>query len=173
LTVVGPSAATDALLFELAGSRIALVAKHVIEVVRAVEIEPLPYAPAVVSGVINARGVLLPVIDMRRRLGLQTKALSPDDHFIIADCGPRQVALHVDRALDLLAIDAPALRPLAENTASPYVAGALAVEDGVLLIYDLPAFLSGAEAATLDQAMTELTVAANQQAADASTQESA
>ena len=165
MTVAEPSAATDALLFELAGSRMALVARLVIEVVRAVEIEPLPYAPAVVSGVINARGTLLPVIDMRRRLGLQPKPLSPDDHLIIAECGPRKLALHVDRALDLTSVDPQGLERLSEDAASPYVAGALAVEDGVLLIYDLPTFLSNAEGPTLDSAMSELS-AANKQAAE-------
>lgn len=158
MTLAGPTA-TDALLFELAGARMALVAKLVIEVLRAVAIEPLPYAPAVVSGVINARGSLLPVIDMRRRLGLQGKALDPDDHFIVAECGPRRLALHVDRALDLMAIDPQALEPLAQGTASPYVAGALPVDDGVLFIYDLPAFLSAAEGETLDHAITELAAA--------------
>lgn len=157
----GPSAPTDALLFELAGSRMALVAALVSEVVRAVEIEPLPQAPAVVSGVINVRGALTPVIDVRRRLGLAPKQLSPDDHFIVADCGPRRVALHVDRAVDLLSIRELPIEPLAADTSSPYVAGALALEDGVLMIYDLAAFLSASESAALTQALQPL--AANQQ----------
>ena len=151
--MVGPSAPSDALLFELAGSRMALLADLVSEVVRAVEIEPLPEAPAIVSGVINMRGALTPVIDLRRRLGLAAKALSPDDHFIVADCGSRRVALHVDRALDLLPIGELAIEPLAENASSPYVSGAVALEDGVLVIYDLSAFLSAAEAGSLTLAM--------------------
>ena len=151
--MAGPDAPTDALLFELAGARMALVAGLVSEVVRAVEIEPLPQAPAVVSGVINVRGVLTPVIDLRRRLGLAAKPLSPEDHFIVADCGPRRVALHVDRALDLLSIRELAIEPLAAEAASPYVAGALALPDGVLVIYDLATFLSTSEAAALSLAL--------------------
>ena len=151
--MAGPSAPSDALLFEVAGSRMALIAGLVSEVLRAVEITPLPQAPAVVSGVINVRGSLTPVIDLRTRLGLAAKALSPDDHFIVADCGSRRVALHVDRALDLLPIQDLALDPLAPEARSPYVAGALAREDGVLLIYDLATFLSAADAAALALAM--------------------
>lgn len=131
----------------------ALHAALVIEVVRAVEIEPLPEAPPIISGVINVRGMLTPVIDMRRRLGLEAKPLSPDDHFIIADCGPRRVALHVDRALDLLPIGELTIEPLGEQASSPYVAGAAALEDGVLVIYDLSAFLSAAEDAALTLAL--------------------
>jgi purine-binding chemotaxis protein CheW len=152
--VAGPSAPTDALLFELAGSRMALVAGLVAEVVRAVEIEPLPRAPDVVSGVINVRGALTPVIDMRRRLGMACKELSPDDHFILADCGPQRVALHVDRALDLLSLNDVSVELLAEQAASPYVSGAAALEDGVLVIYDLAAFLSASEASALSSALS-------------------
>ena len=154
--MAAPGAPTDALLFELAGARMALVAGLVSEVVRAVEIEPLPQAPPVVSGVINVRGALTPVIDLRRRLGLATKPLSPHDHFIVADCGSRRVALHVDRALDLLPIHELAIEPLAEEAASPYVAGALALPDGVLVICDLAAFLSASEATTLNLALQPL-----------------
>lgn len=151
--MAGPSAPSDALLFELAGSRMALVAGLVSEVVRAVEIEPLPQAPPVVSGVINVRGSLTPVIDLRRRLGLPAKTLSPDDHFIVASCGARRVALHVDRALDLLSIGELSVEPLGQGTSSPFVSGAVALQDGVLVIYDLGAFLSAAESATLTHAL--------------------
>jgi len=152
--VSGPSAPSDALLFELAGSRMALLAALVSEVVRAVEIEPLPQAPSVISGVINVRGSLTPVIDLRRRLGLATKPLSPDDHFIVADCGTSRVALHVDRALDIMPIGELSIEPIAQNAASPYVSGAVALEDGVLVIYDLSAFLSAAESASLTHAIS-------------------
>jgi purine-binding chemotaxis protein CheW len=134
----------------------ALVAGLVSEVVRAVEIEPLPQAPAVVSGVINVRGALTPVIDLRRRLGLSAKELSPDDHFIVADCGSRRVALHVDRAVDLLSIRDLAIEPLARDAASPYIAGAVALEDGVLVIYDLATFLSALETTALNLALQPL-----------------
>jgi purine-binding chemotaxis protein CheW len=154
--VSGPSAPADALLFELAGSRMALVAELVSEVVRAVAIEPLPKAPNVVSGVINLRGSLTPVIDLRRRLGLPAKPLSPEDHFIVADCGPRRVALHVDRAVDLMSIRDQVIEPLAAEASSPYVAGAVALADGVLMIYDLATFLSTSEASELSHALQPL-----------------
>lgn len=154
-------APSDALLFELAGARMALLAGIVVEVVRAVEIEPLPQAPPVVSGVINIRGSLTPVIDLRRRLGFAARPLSPEDHFIVADCGTRRVALHVDRALDLLSIRELPMDPLGPEATSPYVSGAVALEDGVLVIYDLSLFLSDAEAATLALALRAATADAH------------
>jgi purine-binding chemotaxis protein CheW len=148
-----PAAATDALLFELAGSRYAVPAMHVAEVVRAVQIEMLPRAPWVVSGLINLRGEIVPVIDVRRRLGLPDKELAPEDYFVIAHCGARRVALHVDRALELESIRPEPVPRVGEETQADYVAGVVPVADGVLMIHDLPAFLSAAESEMLDDAL--------------------
>lgn len=56
--------------FSLGPHRCALSVSDVTEVVRIVAVTPLPQAPAFVEGVINIRGHLTPVIDMRKRLGL-------------------------------------------------------------------------------------------------------
>ena len=152
-----PSAATDALLFELAGSRYAVPAMHVAEVVRAVQIEVLPRAPWVVSGLINLRGEIVPVIDVRRRLGLPDKALAPEDYFVIAHCGARRVALHVDRALELGSIKPEPMPRVGDEAPAEYVAGVVPVEGGVLMIHDLPAFLSAAEGDMLDDALGQAT----------------
>lgn len=57
--------------FTLGGSAFAFPVSDVREVVRMVEITHLPDAPAFVEGVVNLRGTVLPVIDMRKRLGLE------------------------------------------------------------------------------------------------------
>src|SRR5215468_9466258 len=94
----------DVLLFELAGARLAVPASHVIEVVRAVAIDLLPGAPAVVSGVINVRGEVMPVIDMRARFGLLARPPLPEDYFIAVQSGPHRVVLHIDRPLELASV---------------------------------------------------------------------
>ena len=93
------------LLFTLEGQRYALPAEDVRELVRAVRLTPLPRAPDVVEGLLNLRGELLPVLDLRRRFRLPPRPLSPSDHFIVAQAGPRRVALRVDRAEGLLALE--------------------------------------------------------------------
>jgi purine-binding chemotaxis protein CheW len=145
----------DALLvFTLGPSRCAVRASTVREVVRAVAISALPGAPAVVDGVINFRGRIVPVVDPRRRFGLPPVPLGPDQHFIAALAGSRLVALRVDQAVELITVGADAVERAAGGIPNaPYVAGVARLPDGLLVIYDLERFLSLDEAVALEAAL--------------------
>jgi purine-binding chemotaxis protein CheW len=144
----------EVLLFTLEGQRYGLRAEDVRELVRAARLTPLPRAPAVVEGLLNLRGMLLPVLDLRRRFHHPARPLSPLDHFIVAKAGARRVVLRVDRAegLRLLAPGEWDATPR-ELPGLGAVAGAVKLEDGVVLVHDLAAFLSQAEALELDAAL--------------------
>src|SRR5438270_7042780 len=92
----------EALVFEVEGQRYGLAAGAVRELLRMVAVVPLPGAPAVIEGVVNLRGAVVPVLDLRRRFGLPARAATPTDHLIVADAGGRAVALRVDRAVELV-----------------------------------------------------------------------
>jgi purine-binding chemotaxis protein CheW len=146
----------EVLLFLLEGQRYALPMEDVRELVRAVRLTPLPRAPTVVEGLLNLRGELLPVLDMRRRFRLPARPLSSSDHLVVAQAGPRRVVLRVDRAEGLLSLEPGQL------DASPrelpgvgYVAGALKLPDGLVLLHDLRTFLSEAEALELEEALAK------------------
>lgn len=144
----------EVLVFEVAGQHYGLPMVDVRELVRAVAITPLPNAPAVIEGVVNVRGRVLPVLDVRARFRLPAKSLDPSDHFIVASAGPRGVILRVDRATHLALVDEASIQP--PQTLGPsatYVAGVAKLEDGLVLIHDLTTFLSAAEAASLDEAL--------------------
>lgn len=141
------------LIFLLESARFGLKAVAVREVVRAVAIAPLPKAPAIVEGVINVRGRIVPVLDIRDRFNLAPKPLHPDQHFIIAQAGARLVALRVDRAAELLSVNAGAIEPPEQSTPGvEYVAGIVRLPDGLIVIHDLEAFLSLDEGSALDAA---------------------
>lgn len=146
---------SEVLVFEVAGQRYGLPSADVRELVRAVAITPLPDAPAVIEGVVNVRGRVLPVLDVRARFRLPSKSLDPSDHFIVASAGPRGVILRVDRATHLALIDDSSLQqPQTLGPSVPYVAGVAKLADGLVLIHDLTTFLSAAEAASLDAALS-------------------
>ena len=146
----------EVLLFTLEGQRYALPMQDVRELVRAVRLTPLPRAPAVVEGLLDLRGELLPVLDMRRRFRLPARPLATSDHLVVAQAGARRVALRVDRAEGLLALEP------GQHDETPgalpgvgYVAGALKLPDGLVLLHDLRTFLSEAEALTLEEALAQ------------------
>jgi purine-binding chemotaxis protein CheW len=144
----------DILLFALGGQRYGLWARDVRELLRAVAIVPLPRAPRVVEGVINLRGRVVPVLDLRARFGLPGKQLETSDHLIVAAVGARLVAIRADQALDLLPVelDRAQLEDLKASGAE-YLAGVARLPDGLALIHDLEAFLSAGESIALDDAL--------------------
>jgi purine-binding chemotaxis protein CheW len=144
----------ELLVFALDEHRFGLPAEAVMEVVRVVASAPLPSAPEIVEGVINVRGAMVPVLDVRVRFGFPGTDVEPDQHLIVARAGPRVVALRVDRALALLTIPDDAFEPV-ERVApgARLVAGVARLPDGVLVIHDLERFLSLEEGARLDAAL--------------------
>jgi purine-binding chemotaxis protein CheW len=146
----------EVLIFELGGQRFGLPVADVQELLRAVTIVPLPKAPAVVEGVINLRGRIVPVLDVRQRFRLPPRALDPGDHLIVARTGERLVALRVDRALDLVALAPDAVEEA--KGAVPgveYVAWVAKLPNNLVLIHDLRTFLSRAESAALAGALPD------------------
>ncbi|MBV9863427.1 MAG: chemotaxis protein CheW [Alphaproteobacteria bacterium] len=143
--------ASTILVFEIAGSRLALNAAKVDRVCPAVAVAPLPQAPAVVEGIVDVAGTILPVFDLRRRFGWAAKPLDPSEHFVLAQAGSRRVLIRADRALAVSSAEVE--RPEAAQECLDGLAGIARLPDGLVLIHDLAAFLSGAESEQLDVAM--------------------
>ncbi len=145
----------DLLTFDLAQRRIAVLATAVQAVTRAVAVSALPKAPPIVEGVVNFRGILVPVLDIRQRFGLPSRALTPDQHMIIARSGPRSVALRVDRAVNLTSVDEADIESVPHVVPGvEYVAGIAMLPDGLIVIHDLDRFLSLDEAAQVDASLS-------------------
>jgi purine-binding chemotaxis protein CheW len=144
---------TTFLTFEVSARRFGLSADALREVTRAVAIAPLPKAPRIIEGIINFRGTLIPVLDIRQRFGLPSTPVLPGQHFIVAQAGERLVVLRVDRALDIVAVDADSLIPVsAVAPGTQHVSGLARLPDGVLVIHDLERFLSLEEDRQLERA---------------------
>jgi purine-binding chemotaxis protein CheW len=150
-----PVSTREVLVFEVGGRTFALPTKDVCELVRAVAITPLTNAPPVIEGVVDVRGRVLPVLDMRARFRLPRKPLDPSDHFIVAWAGARGLILRVDRATHLALVPEDTIQ--AKETLGPsqdYLEGVAQVDGGLVLIHDVTAFLSAAEAASFDEALS-------------------
>jgi purine-binding chemotaxis protein CheW len=84
------------LIFSLAGQKFAFALFAVTGVVRAVEITPVPEAPDLVLGVVNIKGRVIPVINIRKRLGLPEREMDLKDLLMIARTPERTIAFLVD-----------------------------------------------------------------------------
>ena len=134
--------------------RIALPLSDVEGVIRAVYVTPLPGAPAIVSGVVNVQGRVIPVVNMRRRFRLPEREMALTDRLVIAHTAQRAVALVADSVSGVIEhaapdrVDAKTILPGLE-----YVDGVVKLDDGLILIHDLDRFLSLDEAEAIDRAM--------------------
>jgi purine-binding chemotaxis protein CheW len=145
--------ALNVLVFQIGGVRYAFHATDVREIVRAVNIVPLPQAPSVIEGVINVRGTVVPMLDLRRRFHLPAKPLALTDHFILAMAGPRLVCVRADSVLDLCTLNEEEIEAADTLPGARHLSGVAKTADGPVLIHDLRGFLEDAEAAALDDAV--------------------
>jgi purine-binding chemotaxis protein CheW len=141
-------------VFGLDGMRHALPLAAVERVVHAVAVTPLPGAPAPGVGAVDVAGTIVPVYCLRRRFGLGERPLDPADQFVLARTARRRVAVVVDQVQGVLDCDrAPVpAEGLLPGLAPP---GALVqLDDGLLLIHDLEAFLSEPQERALAATLT-------------------
>lgn len=90
------------------------------------EATPLPHAPDYVRGVINLRGVVLPVVDLKARLGRGITDANPKHVTIVVQAGERTIGLLVDAVSDILTATAADIQPtpeLARDAQSAFVDG--------------------------------------------------
>lgn len=147
---------TQLVVFRLDQQRYALPLAVVERVVRAVEVTPLPSAPAIVLGAIDVHGRVLPVLNVRRRFLLPERRICPRDWFLLARTARHTVVLVVDESEGVIE------RPRDDIVASTRIVpgleqfpGVLTLDDGLVLVHDLEKFLSLDEARALDEAMDE------------------
>ena len=142
--------------FSLNDQRYALPLSAVERIIRAVEITALPKAPAIVLGIVNVGGRIVPVVNVRQRFHLPDREIEPWDQVILGQTGRRTVALVVDEVSSV--VTRPESEVIAAHEILPGLEGVQGVarfEDGMILIYDLDKFLSLEEEAVLDRALVK------------------
>ena len=123
-------------------------------IVRMVEVTPLPGAPDVVEGVINIQGEVVPVVSIRRRLGLAHRAASVSDSLVVAQARTRRVAIIAESVLGVVERPADAVVSTGDIARGiQHIEGVLKTSDGLVLIQDLDRFFSAEEERSLDLAL--------------------
>lgn len=146
----------DLLLFVVGGRRGGLLLEHVVEVLRAVAITPLARAPYLIEGIINVRGEIVPVLDLRTRFRLPKRKVALSDRLILVHLGSRKIAMRVDEAGAIATIAAGALENAAHaGPGGEDLVGVAMMEDGLALVHDIRRFLTAAEEEELDRALAE------------------
>ena len=141
-------------VFALDGQRYALALDCVQRSIHAVAITPLPEAPAIVLGIIDLGGAVIPVINMRRRFHHPPRDIRLSDHLLVAAAGLRTVALLVDETQGVTEVAPGSFVPAGKILpGNELIAGALKLANGLILIHDLERLLSLEEETAIDHAL--------------------
>jgi len=125
------------IVFALAGEQYGIEVDKVRTIERMMPITRVPKTPAFVKGVINLRGVVIPVIDLRGRFGLPETEASETSRIIIVQVNDLEVGFIVDAANDVIDIDSDRIDSPPEvvgGIKAKYLRGVAKLDDNRLLI---------------------------------------
>ncbi|MDH7603917.1 MAG: chemotaxis protein CheW [Melioribacter sp.] len=134
--------------FKIAEEEYAVDILMVQEIIRMMQVTKVPNAPDFVDGVVNLRGRIIPVIDLRSKLGLSRKEVDKDKRIIVVEVSGKTVGFIVDAVTEVLRIPASITEPppdLITNVNSEFIKAVGKLEDRLLILIDLEKILSSNE----------------------------
>lgn len=125
--------------FTLADKEYGLPIASVREILRVGEISRVPQAPPHIRGVMNVRGRILPIVELRARLGLDRLSPGPDARVVVVEVRERSLGLLVDRVTRVARVKDSTLAEAAPELAAARAGCASAVAataEGALVLLD-------------------------------------
>jgi len=130
------------LVYRIADQYYGLPAENVEQVLQAVAVTEVPNQAKNVMGVINLQGTVLPVIDMKRKIGLDSEDLAPEDRFIVLSNFRLPVAIAVDEVLDVVDLESTEIVQPEQIAANlDCISGMVKTEFGLALLLEMNDFL--------------------------------
>lgn len=129
------------------------------EVVLMRDITPVPGTETYVEGIMNLRGSLLPVLDLRKRLRARSKSAPGEQRIIIVLLEGRSAGLIVDGASEVIRVSDDLIEPvpdLISESGGGYIEGVVSLNDRFITLINLQKALSGDILSELDEVMAIL-----------------
>lgn len=151
--------ASDVLLhlvtFDLMGEEFGVPILDVREIILMSDITPVPNAPAFVEGVINLRGQIIPIVDLRKRFNLTQQADAAKNRIVVVEVGQNVLGLIVDGDSEVLRIPADFVKPapalIAGGIGAEYIKGIAYYKERMIILIDLYKVFSNEEIADLSE----------------------
>jgi purine-binding chemotaxis protein CheW len=144
----GPAAGgrTQFISFAIGGDQYGVDIMAVREIKGWSEITHLPKQPEYMRGVLNLRGAMVPIIDLRCRFGQGTTETTPLHVVIVVQLGPRMVGLLADRVLDIISFEdsqVQAVPRISAASRTDFLSGLVMVDGAMVALIDISNLLSG------------------------------
>jgi purine-binding chemotaxis protein CheW len=115
------------------------------EIHRVLDVTRVPHAPEYVDGVINLRGKVIPIIDLRRRFGMERKEHDKHTRIVVVELSGKVVGFVVDAVREVLRISRSVTEPppsIVGGVHEEYVTAVGKLEDRLLILLDLEKVLA-------------------------------
>ena len=140
-------------VFQLGAEFYGVDIARVHEIIRLQTITRVPRAPAFVEGVINLRGKVIPVVDLRRRFGLESSEHTRASRIVVVEIGDNVVGVIVDGVSEVLRVTGASVEPPSPVVAgieSEYIHGIAKLDDRLVILLDLDRVLALADRRALE-----------------------
>ncbi len=134
--------------FRLGNEEFSLDILRVQEIIRHMELTRVPRTPDFVDGVINLRGRVIPVLDLRKRFGLASDERTNETRIIVVDVDNKTVGLKVDAVSEVLRLPADTVEPapaIVTGAESDYIKGVGKLDGRLLILLDVEKILTKTE----------------------------
>ncbi|MDQ0350643.1 purine-binding chemotaxis protein CheW [Alkalibacillus filiformis] len=136
------------IVFQLKDEEYGVPIEHVGSIERMQGITRVPRAPRFVKGVMNLRGVITPIIDLRERFNLEQEEYTESTRIIIVTIGDQSVGMIVDAANDVVDVPQNQIEPSPEvvgSVSADYIKGVAKIGQRLLVLLNLDKVLSEEE----------------------------
>src|ERR1700716_637662 len=144
-------------VFHLGAELYGVEISRVHEIIRLQAVTRVPRAPAFVEGVINLRGKVIPVVDLRRRFGLPLADHTRASRIVVVEIGDQVVGIVVDGVSEVLRVNKGTIEPPSPVVAgieSDYLQGIAKLPDRLVILLNLDRVLARDERRALEVAAT-------------------
>ena len=145
-------------VFRLGNEEYGIPITQVKEINRLSTTTKVPKSPMFVEGIINLRGQIIPIIDMKKRFDLTLSEYTGDARIIVIQVASSSFGIEVDSVSEVLRISTSNVEPapqIACDIDSHYITGVAKVADRLLILLDLDSLLSEEEKAQLQNMSRE------------------
>jgi len=150
----GFTAASQYLSFALGAEQYGIELLKVQEIKGYSSVTPIPNTPAYIKGVMNLRGAVVPIVDLRKRFGMEAIEYTQFNVIIVINVGSRIMGLLVDAVSDVLNVGPGELRPAPDfgaRTDTRFISGMVSAGEKIAVLLDLDTLLSEADLAVADE----------------------
>lgn len=126
--------------FQLGNEEYGVEIANVQEIIRAIDITPVPGAQPHISGVINLRGKIIPVVDLRTRFALPKVESSDARRIVVVELGNKRIGMLVDGVSQVIKIPSGVVEEMPEEATSVdenFIKGVGKLENRLVIILDL------------------------------------